>query len=481
MTQPQQEQEDAGRWIGGRYVIEELLGRGGMATVYRARDTRTGRLVAVKRGVARDPRKRIKRQALLQREYYTLCQLQHPRIIEVYDYGLDERGPYYVMELLDGSDLDGGGQQPWRRASALLYDVASSLSILHARGLVHRDVSTRNVRCTADGRAKLIDFGAMVSTGGVPKDVVGTPPFMAPEVLQMQTLDGRADLFSLGALGYFLLTGRHAYPARRLKDLRDAWRSRPAPPSRRVPDVPPALSDLLIALLALDRNARPQTAAEVMSRLCAIAQLPVEEASAVSHAYLVTPTLVGRESALIAARKRLLSLARDDGGVMLIQGVAGSGRSRFLDACAIEAKLLGAAVLRADASDAESGDFGVMRAIGSQLLELMPQEAAQAARLSRSVLVHVLDELAGEDFSSASLSVPDRSLLVRELRDFILTLSRRQELLIVVDDFDRADEPSQAVIAALAQKAERHPIVLAIALDREVDPTPAVQLLRSLT
>jgi len=481
VTQPQQEQEDAGRWIGGRYVIEELLGRGGMANVYRARDTRSGRVVAVKRGVARDPRKRLKRQALLQREYYTLCQLQHPRIIEVYDYGLDERGPYYVMELLDGSDLDSGGQLPWRKASALLYDVASSLSILHARGLVHRDVSTRNVRCTADGRAKLIDFGAMVSTGGVPKDVVGTPPFMAPEVLQMQTLDGRADLFSLGALGYFLLTGRHAYPARRLKDLRDAWRSRPPPPARRAPDVPQALSDLLIALLALDRNARPQTAAEVMSRLCAIAQLPIEETSAVSHAYLVTPTLVGRESALIAARKRLLSLARDDGGVMLIQGVAGSGRSRFLDACAIEAKLLGAAVLRADAGDAESGDFGVMRALGSQLLELMPQEAAQAARLSRSVLVHVLDELAGEDSSSASLSVPERSLLVRELRDFVLTLSRRQELLIVVDDFDRVDEPSQAVIAALAQKAERHPIVLAIAFDREVESTPALQLLRALT
>ena len=479
--QPQQEQEDTGRWIGGRYVIEELLGRGGMATVYRARDTRTGNVVAVKRGVSRDPRKRVKRQALLQREYYTLCQLQHPRIIEVYDFGLDERGPYYVMELLDGSDLEGGGQLPWRKASALLYDVASSLAILHARGLVHRDISARNVRCTADGRAKLIDFGAMVSTGGVPKDVVGTPPFMAPEVLQMQTLDGRADLFSLGALGYYLLTGRHAFPARRLKDLRDAWRSRPAPPSRRAPDVPPALSDLLLALLALDRNARPQTAAEVMSRLVAIAQLPVEEPSAVSHAYLVTPTLVGRESALIAARKRLLSLARDDGGTLLIQGVAGSGRSRFLDACAIEAKLLGAAVVRADAGDAESGDFGVLRAIGTQLLELLPQEAAQAARLSRSVLVHVLDELAGEDSSSASLSMPERSLLVRELRDFVLTLSRRQELLLVVDDFDRADEPSQAVLAALAQKAERHPLVLAIAFDREVESTPALSLLRGLT
>ena len=445
-------------------MIEELLGRGGMAHVYRARDARTGRLVALKRGVAGDGKKKSKRQALLQREYYTLCQLAHPRIIEVYDYG-----------------LDGSGQLPWRQASALLYDVASSLSILHARGLVHRDVSARNVRCTTDGRAKLIDFGAMVSTGAVPKDVVGTPPFMAPEVLQMQTLDGRADLFSLGALGYYLLTGKHAFPARRLKDLRDAWRSRPTPPSRRVPEVPSALSDLVLALLALDRNARPQTAAEVMSRLSAVAQLEVDETSAVSHAYLVTPTLVGRDSALIAARKRLLSLARDDGGTMLIEGVAGSGRSRFLDACAIEAKLLGAAVLRADASDAEAGDFGVLRAIGLQLLELLPQEAKQAARLSRSVLVHVLDELSGDESSSTSLALPDRSLLIRELRDFVLNLSRRQELLIVIDDFDRIDEPSMAVLSALAQKADRHPLVLAIAVDREGEPSPALRVMRSLT
>ena len=74
-------------------------------------------------------------------------------------------------------------------------------------------MSARNVRCTADGRAKLIDFGAMAPMG-VAKDIVGTPPFVAPEVLQMQALDARADLYSLGALGYCMLTGRHAYPAR---------------------------------------------------------------------------------------------------------------------------------------------------------------------------------------------------------------------------------------------------------------------------
>jgi len=151
----------------------------------------------------------------------SLSQLAHPRIIEVYDYGLERRSPYYTMELLDGEDLRERGKLPWREACALLRDVASSLAIIHSRGLVHRDVSARNVRCTSDGRAKLIDFGAMAPSG-VSHRLVGTAPFVPPEALQLQALDGRADLYSLGALAYWTLAGRYAYPAHAFERLRNA-------------------------------------------------------------------------------------------------------------------------------------------------------------------------------------------------------------------------------------------------------------------
>src|SRR4051812_42395808 len=146
--------EELGQTIGGRYTVESVLGRGGMGAVYRVRDARSGGLVALKRVRARDARKAQKRKALLEREYHTLSQLAHPRIIEVYDYGIDDVGPYYTMELLDGKDLDQGGRLAWKRVCAVLCDVASSLAILHSRGLLHRDVSARNVRITGDGRAK---------------------------------------------------------------------------------------------------------------------------------------------------------------------------------------------------------------------------------------------------------------------------------------------------------------------------------------
>jgi hypothetical protein len=450
--------------IGGRYLVEELLGRGGMATVYRARDLRSGAQLALKRGFARDERKLQQRAALLEREYHTLVQLAHPSIIEVYDYGVDEHGPYYTMELLEGADLSERQRTPWREVCAILRDIASSLSILHSRGLIHRDVSTSNVRRTNDGRAKLIDFGAMVSFG-VAKEVVGTAPFMAPEVLQLQELDGRADLFSLGALGYFMLTGRHAYPARRLVELRDVWRSRPAPPSRLVGNLPSALSELVMQLVTLDRSARPPSAAEVMERLCAIDGSPLQEGIEVSRAYLTSPTLVGRDDALLKIRRRMLALVRGDGGTVLIDGVSGSGRSRMLDATALEGKLLGATVLRADAGDGSRGEWGVARALGTQLQQFMPDETTEAARLSRDVLGHVLESLRSE--TTVSSTLPERSLLIRTLRDFMFSIARVQRLLIVVDDVDKIDDASAALLAAIAHKVDRQPLSLALSLNRE--------------
>ncbi|HKP60584.1 MAG TPA: protein kinase [Polyangiales bacterium] len=468
--------EEAGHLIAGRYLIEEVLGRGGMATVYRVQDNATGARCALKRVRASGPGSAERRQQLLEREYYTLAQLAHPRIIAVYDFGRDERGPYYTMELLDGADLASLGRVPWQQACALLRDVASSLSVLHSRGLLHRDVSARNVRYGSGGSAKLIDFGALCSIG-LDLEVVGTPPFVAPEAMQLQALDARVDLFSLGALGYFLLGGRHAYPARHLRDLRDVWRSAPPPIGRLVPEVPAALNELIMDLLSLDRAARPQHAAEVMKRLCTIAQLPIDEDSGVSRAYLTAPALVGREQALVTTRKALLSLVRGDGQTLLIEGAPGLGRSRMLDAAVLEGKLLGALVLRAHVGDRAAGDWAAARSLVAQLMSWSVDRVDTALRLSRDVLSHVID-----GFGAPVGPFPDRSLLIRELRDFVLALAEGQRLLIAVDDAHRIDEPSLALLAALAHKTERHPLVLALTTEPQeaASSSASLRLLQSL-
>jgi hypothetical protein len=474
--------EQVGALIAARYRVEAMLGRGGMAVVYRVRDERLGKGVALKRCVARDRSKLARYGALLEREYHTLTQLAHPGIIEVYDFGVDPRGPYYTMELLEGADFENVERMPWQATCVALRDLASSLAILHSRGLLHRDVSLRNVRSTANGRTKLIDFGAMV-TMGVAKDVVGTPPFMPPEVLQLQALDARSDLFSLGALGYRLLTGRHAFPARRFSQLSDVWRSKPTPPQVLVPEIPQELGALVMRMLNLDRSGRPQSAAEVIERLSVIANLEREDVATISRAYLATPTLVGREPALLAVRKQMLSLVRGDGGVLLVRGASGSGRSRVLDACALEGKLLGAVVVRADLRDASVGEWGVARALGKQLLAQFPKQAAEAARLSRNVLGHVLEDLAvADDPHTVTGYAPERSVIIRDLRDWVLSLAKVQRLLVLVDDVERIDDASLALLSALAHKADSNALLLAVAEldDGRRELAPGLRLFREL-
>jgi hypothetical protein len=475
------------RTIAGRYTVEGTLGQGAVGNVYRVRDRRSDAPIALKRVRAEGDRG-ARHRALLAREFHTLVQLQHPRIIEVYDYGLDDEGPYYTMELLDGDDMRSRGRIGWRDACALLCDVASSLAILHSRGLIHRDVSARNVRSTAEGRAKLIDFGAMMPMG-LAKDVVGTPPFIAPEALQLQVLDARVDLFALGALGYFMLTGRNAYPARKLAELRDVWRTSPVPPNRIARDAPEALSRIIMQLLALDRGARPDTAAEVMQRLSAIADLPLDDHAAVSRSYLSTPAMFGRERQLLVMRRRVLALARSEGGTIMIDGAPGNGRSRLLDACVLEAKLVGATVVRAGASDAVAGELGVARALAEQLAQAFPERAAALGRLHADVLGAVVSSLdvnprpvalpvgpLGTSMPPSAETLPDRGRLLRELRDFVVELARGQRVLIAVDDVEQIDAFSATWLAALAHKVSKHAIIIAVSVSKDADFTGLTHL-----
>jgi serine/threonine-protein kinase len=180
----------------------------------------TEELVALKRQL---PRQESNSGAMsLTREYYALSALRHPRIINVYEYGLDGSVPYYTMELLDGQDLSELSPLPLREGCSYLRDVASSLALLQDRRMLHRDLSPRNVRRTSDGHCKLIDFGAMIPFGS-PPNIIGTPPCLAPEALMGGALDQRSDLYSLGALAFFVLTGRHAYSARELEVLPALW------------------------------------------------------------------------------------------------------------------------------------------------------------------------------------------------------------------------------------------------------------------
>jgi tetratricopeptide (TPR) repeat protein len=456
--------------IAGRFRIEASLGRGATGSVYRVRDEHSGKKLALKQLRVANAESSELLASQFEREYHTLCHLAHPSIIEVYDYGLDNDDPFYTMELLDGEDLRERGRTTWRQACGLLRDVASSLAILHSRRLLHRDISTRNVRCTGDGRAKLIDFGAMMPMG-VAKHVFGTPPFVPPEALQLQALDARADLYALGALAYHMLTGSYAYTARTLEQLPEAWQTRPQSPRVVAREIPIALEELVMQLMQLDRAHRPASAAEVMERLSGIAGTPLVERVEVTRAYLATPVLVGRDAPLQRVREHLSAAVRGQGGSFVIEGAPGVGRSRFLDACVLEAKLLGCVVLRGDASDSTNGDYGLTKSLFAQLFRALPDLVERHARPSHSILCHMLPRLDPERAKSQPL--PERRHLQAAVRDFLLSIARSKRLVIAVDDADRSDEPSAALLAALAHGAMRRSLSLLMTTDATLRPSSA--------
>jgi hypothetical protein len=475
-----QEASHAGS-VAGRYRIEALLGQGGMAEVFQVLDTSTGERRALKRLLKGDPRKLQRATELFEREFLTLAQLAHPRVVTVHDYGVEEGVAYYTMELLDGGDLQQHAPVPWRKACKLARDVCSALSVLHSRRMVYRDLSPRNVRCTSDGQAKLIDFGAMAPMGPT-KQVVGTAAFCAPELVHLQSIDARTDLYSLGATLYYTLLGRRAYPAREFRQLRDMWRSTPRRPSELIPEIPAALDRLVLDLMQLDAALRPASAAEVMDRLSAIADLPTDDQSTVSQAYLTTPILVGRDLELARVRKKVLRALRGRGGALLISGDAGLGRSRLLDACVLEAKLAGSVVLRADSADAQGGDYGVVRALAGQLIEALPELALDAALSRLPVLGHVVPELV-ERFPHVVLDVhadpqAARPAVQTALRQWLLDVSSKRSLMLAVDDVHRIDEPSAAFLALLSYEAGAHAVLVAATEEpKAAGGKPALRLL----
>lgn len=449
--------------IAGRYRVVRSLGRGAIAHVYEVIDESNDTRLALKH-LFPEQASRVHVRDLFQREFNTLVQLSHPLIVRVFDYGVDET-PYYTMELISGESLRKLSPLPWREVCALMRDVASALSLVHSRRLVHRDVTHGNVYRTEDGHAKLFDFGALAPSGTA-REIVGTPPFVPPEAVIEQRVDARSDLFSLGALAYFLLTERHAYPARRLSDLGIVWSEVVHLPSRFTPDIPSSLDELVVSLLSLNAVARPRNAAEVFDRLTAIAELPATEAPEVAQAYLSTPALVGRSDAIERFKRRLARIAVNRGASLVIEGAPGLGRSRLLSSFLLDAKLSGLLTIRADGESADDEPLTVARKLLQRLFSSDPVLVRDSAGAHAGLLAPLLAEPAP---STRQPAIEENRWpeLVDALASLVSNVARVRPLAIGVDDFEYVDSASQSLLIRLAELSRKTGICLLVALQQD--------------
>ncbi|MDQ3871744.1 MAG: serine/threonine protein kinase, partial [Chloroflexota bacterium] len=252
-----------GQELAGRYRLEALLGAGGMATVYRARDLRLERPVAVKvlsPNLAADETlvRRFEREARF------LAAVNHPSIVKVYDVGETEGEAFFVMELVEGETLAdrirrGGALSP-DEAVPILAAVAEGLAILHRGGFVHRDVKPQNILLSRDAPAKLADFGLV--RGAEPSDLtapgttVGTLGYLAPELLRGDPATPSTDVYALAAVAYEALTGQLPFPVETLISLVQGHGRPPPLPSSLAPWLGRAFDAPLTAVLGPNRDRR---------------------------------------------------------------------------------------------------------------------------------------------------------------------------------------------------------------------------------
>jgi serine/threonine protein kinase len=265
----------------GPYRIVAFLARGGTGDVYRATDVRLSRDVALKvlapeaRGV-RDP-KRVERFV---REARLTASLDHPNIVRLYDVGLFDGRPYFVAELLDGETLRariGRGALTIEEVLRIGADVSRGLVAAHAAGSVHRDLKPENIFLTRQGATKILDFGiAKLAIDDAARDglstltgvVLGTAGYLAPEQIRGAEVDGRADLFALGAILFEILAGRRAFAREHTVETLHAILHEPPPELlEQRHDVPPGLVAIVDRLLEKSPAARFQSAADLVSAL----------------------------------------------------------------------------------------------------------------------------------------------------------------------------------------------------------------------
>ena len=272
----------------GPYEVQSALGSGGMGEVYRARDTRLNRTVAIKvlpQWPTSDPQRRQR----FEREARAISALNHPNICHLYDVGSQDGTDYLVMEYLEGETLAtrlAKGRLPLDRTLRYATEVADALDTAHRRGIVHRDLKPGNIFLTTHGESKVLDFGLakvdeseaaldtptatatspeVLTTPGV---AMGTVAYMSPEQACGEELDARTDIFSLGAVLYEMVTGKMAFPGKTSAIMFKAILDQtPLPPTHVTQSLPPKVDHIVEKALEKDRNLRYQSAADLRADL----------------------------------------------------------------------------------------------------------------------------------------------------------------------------------------------------------------------
>ena len=272
-----------GRKLDGRYLIESLLGVGGMANVYKGRDVRTGNAIAVKvlKEEFLDNEELVRR---FKNESKAISILDHPNIVKVYDVSVTDQLQYIVMEYIDGITLkeylkQRGGALTWKEVIHFATQVLGALEHAHSKGIVHRDVKPQNIMLQADGSIKMMDFGiarfSRAQSQTVSDKAIGSVHYISPEQAKGDHTDGRTDIYSVGVMMYEMLSGHLPFDGSGTVSIAIMQISeKPKPLAQVAPNVPEGLRQITEKAMEKDPDDRYQSAAEMLQAIQAFKQNP---------------------------------------------------------------------------------------------------------------------------------------------------------------------------------------------------------------
>ena len=319
-----------GQILDKRYEILEVVGEGGMAVVYKARDTRLDRLVAVKimrEDMAAD--EDVRRRFVA--ESHAVAMLSSPNIVSIYDVSHSDAMEYIVMELVDGITLkqymDKKGALPWREMLYFSKQIARALGHAHQRGIIHRDIKPQNIMLLRDGTIKVADFGIAALENEIHENngqAIGSIHYIAPEQARGEYPDARSDLYSLGVVMYEMLTGERPYTGETLAEIAVKHMSaNPVLPREKNPEIPPELEEITMKAMRANIEERYQTADELLHDLDLFTQNQIRVEPEETEETLENPSVVPIRSVSELSAEQYKRRRRRSGRVSFLAGTFG--------------------------------------------------------------------------------------------------------------------------------------------------------------
>jgi len=467
-----------GRAIG-HYDVIAKLGEGGMGAVYKARDRKLDRFVALKTIAAAHVSDQSRRRRFIQ-EAKAASALNHPNIITVYEIADWEGADFIAMEFIEGRTLGSLAEAPPDVPTLLpiFRQVAEAVAVAHAAGIVHRDLKPDNVMLRPDGYVKVLDFGlarlarraaeSPDDTATSPGMVLGTARYMSPEQARGEAAEAPSDVFSLGVVFYELATGTHPFSAVTAGSTIWAILSQnPSPPSRTNPEVPTVLDDLILRMVAKEPVLRP-TAATVLSELTALVQ--GAPAVPLARALPARRTCVGRDRELKELHGAYAAAAAGTGTLVCVTGEPGLGKSALVEEFleGLRSQKGSAWLARGRCSERLGGTDALLPVLealdslvrgdsGDQVARAMSRFAPNWYLQVAPVMGNVTKEALVEQAKTAS-----QERIKREMHAFLEELSRTRPVVLFLDDVHWSDASTCDLVSYVESRCRDLPVLVVV-------------------